>query len=66
MHPMDQNHDSTRELDDSAILELARTLVDYLAKPGNRGAGHLLDTKGLAPADRRAILLAVGDLGAEP
>lgn len=63
---MDLDHDTTREFDDAAILELARALAAYLAKPNNRGAAFLLNSKGLRPADRVAILVAVGDLEDEP
>ena len=51
-----------RDLDDEATRALAEGIAAYLAKPGNRGVSFLLDSKGLAPADRRAVLVALNDL----
>ena len=56
----------SRELSDRAVSELARGLADYIRKPGNRGGSFLLDSKGLRPADRAAVLAALGDLQLHP
>ena len=56
---------TTRELSAESIRELANGLAAYLRRPGNRGAAFLLDSKGLRPADRRAVVLALADLEAE-
>jgi hypothetical protein len=55
-----------RELSDSAVLELARALAAYLAKPDNRGVAAVLDSKDLGPADRAAAFVALGDLEGQP
>ncbi len=65
-HVQSSTHPSGRELSDFAVLELARALAAYVRKPGNRGAAFLLDSKGLRPADRAAVLVTLGDLEAEP
>ncbi len=51
-----------REFSDAAIADQAEQLRDYLSKPDSRGASFWLDSKDLAPADRAAVLVALGDL----
>jgi hypothetical protein len=55
-----------RELSDSAAREMARGLLDYIRKPGNRGLSFALDARVLAPLDRAAVIVAVHDLEDEP
>lgn len=46
---------------DEAIERQAWALMEYLARPDNRGAQFWLDSKDFGPEDRTAILLRVGD-----
>ena len=55
-----------RDYSDETVRDLAEALAAYIRKPGNRGVSFILDSKGLCPADRAAVLLALGDLEDEP
>lgn len=49
-----------RELSDVEVRRQAEALAAYVTRGGN--ASRWLSSKGLAPADRRAVLLAWRDL----
>ncbi len=49
-----------RELSDGAIAHQAEQLHDYMSRGGS--ASRWLASKDLAPADRAAVLVALGDL----
>jgi hypothetical protein len=51
-----------RELPDAVIIDQALALSDYVRRGG--AASRWLDSKGFAPGDRAAIVLALGDLEA--
>ncbi len=49
-------------LSPEAVQRQAEALAAYVAKLGNKGASFWLDSKDLSDEDRRAILVALGDL----
>lgn len=51
-----------RELSEVDVMLQAEACRDYLRKPGNRGASFWCTTKGFKPEDRRAVLMALGEL----
>lgn len=51
-----------RELSDSDVMLQAEACRDYLRKAGNKGASFWVASKGFKPADRRAVLLALGEI----
>lgn len=51
-----------RELSDAEVMEQAQACRDYLRKPKNLGASFWATSKGFAPADRAAVLMALGDM----
>jgi len=55
----DTNPSTARELSDEAVRHLAEAVLAYVRKPGNLGAAFLVSSKGLRPADRRAVLRAL-------
>jgi hypothetical protein len=49
----------SRELNDAAVREQAACLAEYVRRGGS--ASRWLDSKDFSPADRVAVLVALGD-----
>jgi len=53
---------SHRELSDEDVKLQAEACWRYLRKPGSRGASFWCSSKGFGPADRAAVLMALGEI----